>query len=39
MHLFDQGWNKLREQIFENQKKLGVIPQDTQLEPWPSSIL
>jgi arylsulfatase A-like enzyme len=23
MHLFDQGWNKLREQIFENQKKLG----------------
>jgi arylsulfatase A-like enzyme len=39
MHLFDEGWNKLREQIFENQKKLGVIPQDTQLEPWPTKVL
>src|SRR5262245_7291671 len=25
MHLFDDGWNKLRETIFANQKKLGVI--------------
>jgi arylsulfatase A-like enzyme len=39
MHLFDQGWNKLREQIFEQQKKLGVIPQDTQLQPWPTAVL
>ena len=39
MHLFDDGWNKLRERIFENQKKLGVIPQDTQIEPWPTNIL
>jgi arylsulfatase A-like enzyme len=39
MHLFDQGWNKLREQIFEKQKKLGVIPKDTQLEPWPTKVL
>ena len=39
MHLFDQGWNKLRDQIFANQKKLGVIPQDTQLEPWPTEVL
>jgi len=39
MHLFDEGWNKLREQIFANQKKLGVIPQDTQLEPWPKDVL
>lgn len=39
MHLFDEGWNKLREKIFENQKKLGVIPQDTQLEPWPVKVL
>ncbi len=39
MHLFDGGYNKLREQIFENQKKLGVIPQDTQLEAWPTQIL
>ena len=39
MKLFDQGYNKLRDQIFENQKKLGVIPADTKLEPWPSDIL
>jgi arylsulfatase A-like enzyme len=32
---FDMGWEKLREQIFANQKKLGVIPADTQLTPWP----
>ena len=35
MHLFDKGWNELREQIFANQKKLGVIPPGTQLTPWP----
>ena len=28
---FDQGWDKLREEIFARQKKLGVIPQDCQL--------
>ena len=39
MHLFDDGWNKLRERIFENQKRLGVIPPDTQIEPWPTNIL
>ena len=33
------GWNALREQIFANQKKLGVIPQDAELTPWPSDIL
>ena len=32
---FDTGWNAMREQIFENQKKLGVIPADTKLTPWP----
>ena len=32
---FDMGWEKLREQIFGNQKRLGVIPPDTQLTPWP----
>jgi arylsulfatase A-like enzyme len=32
---FDMGWNALREQIFANQKRLGVIPADTQLTPWP----
>jgi arylsulfatase A-like enzyme len=35
MHLFDQGWNKLRDEIFANQKRLHVIPPNTQLTPWP----
>jgi arylsulfatase len=35
MHLFDQGWEKLRETIFANQKRLGVVPANTQLTPWP----
>ena len=39
MHLFDDGWNKLREKIFENQKRLGVIPADTQIEPWPTKVI
>src|SRR5215468_6422565 len=39
LHLFDQGWNKLREQIFANQKKLGVIPQGAELTPWPKDLL
>jgi arylsulfatase len=38
MHLFDKGWNALREQIFANQKKLGVIPQDAQLTDWPADL-
>ncbi len=32
---FDMGWNALREQIFANQKRLGVIPPNTTLTPWP----
>ncbi len=32
------GWNQLREQIFANQKKLGVIPQDAVLTPWPAEL-
>ncbi len=39
MHLFDEGWNKLQEEIFENQKRLGVIPADTELAPWPTDVL
>ncbi len=39
MHLFDDGWEKLRETIFANQKKLGVVPQNAQMGPWPSDIL
>ena len=32
---FDMGWNEMREQIFANQKRLGVIPANTTLTPWP----
>ncbi|AZO68464.1 MAG: arylsulfatase [Mesorhizobium sp.] len=30
---FDQGWDKLREETFARQLKLGVIPSDCQLTP------
>ena len=39
MHLFDKGWNKLRDTIFANQKRLGVIPQDAKMTPWPNDLL
>jgi arylsulfatase A-like enzyme len=39
LHMFDNGWNALRDQIFANQKKLGVIPADAQLTPWPDKLL
>ena len=39
MHLFDDGYNELRERIFENQKRLGVISKDSKLSPWPNDIL
>jgi arylsulfatase len=39
MHLFDDGWNKLRDNIFANQKQLGVIPQDAKMTPWPKDLL
>ena len=39
MHLFDEGWNKLRETIFANEKRLGVIPQDAKMTPWPKDLL
>jgi arylsulfatase len=35
---FDMGWNKLRDEIFANQKRLGVIPADTELTPWPDDL-
>jgi len=38
MHLFDGGWNQVRETIFANQKRLGVIPQNAVLTPWPNDI-
>ena len=30
---FDQGWDRLREEIFARQKELGVIPADAELTP------
>ena len=38
LHLFDNGWNALRDTIFANQKRLGVIPQDAQLTAWPTNL-
>lgn len=35
---FDMGWDKYREIVFANQKRLGVIPQDADLTPRPESI-
>jgi arylsulfatase A-like enzyme len=34
MHLFDEGWNKVRETIFANQKRLGIMPENAKLTPW-----
>ena len=35
---FDQGWDKLREEIFARQKQLGVIPKDAELTKRPAEI-
>ena len=35
---YDQGWDKLREEVFARQKKLGVIPADAVLTPRPNSL-
>src|SRR6267142_3466738 len=32
---FNMGWNAVREQIYANQKRLGVIPANTTLPAWP----
>jgi arylsulfatase len=39
LKLFDQGYEVLRERILENQKRLGVVPKDVKLSPWPSQML
>jgi arylsulfatase A-like enzyme len=38
MHLFDEGWNKVRETIFANQKRLGIMPENAKLTPWPKEL-
>jgi arylsulfatase len=35
---FDHGWNVERERIFANQKRLGVIPENAKLTPWPDTL-
>jgi arylsulfatase len=35
---FDQGWDKLRAETFERQKKLGVVPANTVMSPRPDSV-
>ncbi|SEQ69333.1 arylsulfatase [Solimonas aquatica] len=35
---FDQGWDKLREETFARQKKLGVIPASAKLTPRPKEL-
>ena len=35
---FDHGYNVERDRIFENQKRLGVIPANAKLTPWPDSV-
>jgi arylsulfatase A-like enzyme len=35
---FNDGWDKLREETFERQKKMGIIPAETKLTPRPAEI-
>jgi arylsulfatase len=35
---FSQGWDKVREETLERQKKLGIVPSNTQLAPKPAAI-
>ncbi len=35
---FDQGWDRLREETLARQKRLGVVPPETQLAPKPAAI-
>jgi len=35
---FDKGWDAIREETFDRQKKLGVIPPDCELTPRPDEI-
>lgn len=35
---FDQGWDKMREEILARQIKMGIVPEETKLAPKPSFI-
>ena len=39
MNLFNEGWDKLRETIYANQKRLGVLPENAKLTPWPDDLI
>ncbi len=34
---FDDGWDALRERTLERQKRLGIVPQGTELTPRPDA--
>ena len=36
--MFDQGWDKVREETLARQKQLGIVPQNTDLTPRPKEI-
>jgi arylsulfatase A-like enzyme len=38
MRLFDEGWNKVRDKIFANQKRLGIMPDNAKLTAWPKEL-
>src|SRR6201987_4016525 len=38
MHLFDEGWNNIREKIFANQTRLGIMSENAKLTPWPEGL-
>ena len=35
---FDKGWDKIREEVFAREKKLGVIPANAELTPRPAEL-
>jgi arylsulfatase A-like enzyme len=35
---FDQGWDKVREEIFARQKQMGIMPADAKLTPRPAEL-
>ncbi len=35
---FDEGWDRIREETLARQKKLGIVPENTQLAPKPKAI-
>lgn len=36
--MFDQGWDRIREETLARQKKMGIVPETTQLAPKPDDI-